>query len=392
MTAIDIDVDIDIDQPDPTAVDGLDRVLARLAPVLEEFGRYAGPDATVTDRAQWLSVLDRDLPADGAGLETVLDELELAVRYGCRIGHPGFSGFITTTGSTAPVAAALGVSAAGGQRYLLHAFNALEHTGLRWLAEICGIPASWRGVFTSGGSSANVVALAAARQHAYERIGVDPAADGLAGAPAGRLYASAEAHRTIHRSAAVLGLGRDAVVEIPVDDRQRLQVTALEAAIARDVRAGLVPVAVVAVAGTTNTGAIDPIAEVVDVGRRHGAWVHVDGAYGLVAACDPEVAPQLAAVRDADSAIVDPHKWMATGIGVGAAYVRDVAVLHRALTEGEAVYLEGRSRATSTVRPRSSTAWAGPGPTSGSSSRPRPAARSSGRCCASSARAAWPSG
>lgn len=315
--------------------------LARLAPALDEYLRFATRDRTVTERDRWRAVLDAPLPERGAGLDTVVDELAVAVEYGCRVSDPGFSGFVTTGATTSPIAAAAAVATAGGQRYLLHAFNGLEHIGLRWLKQLCGVPETFAGVFTSGGSTANLVALGAARQWAFEQRGIDVAEHGLPADAQARIYVSTEAHRTIHRSAGVLGLGRAAVCDVPVDARQRIDVAALDAAITSDVAAGVVPLAVVAIAGTTNTGAIDPIADVVEVARRHQTWVHVDGAYGLVAAADPAVRSRLAAVADADSAIVDPHKWLTTGVGVGAAFARDGDVLTRAFAEGAAAYLEG---------------------------------------------------
>jgi len=110
---------------------------------------------------------------------------------------------------------------------------------------------------------------------------------------------------------------------------------------AQDQRAGVVPMAVVGVAGTTDTGAIDPLDELAEIARNHGAWFHVDGAYGLIAAASPRFREPFAAVEHADSVIVDPHKWLATGTGCAATYVRDAGVLLRAFAQGEADYLEG---------------------------------------------------
>ncbi len=315
--------------------------LLALSPALDAFVRFDTPDRTVRERDVWLPRLDVALPDAGAGLDTVLDELALAIDQGCRVSHPGFSGFITTGATTSAVASATAAAVAGGQRYLLHAFNTLETVGLRWLAEACGVPAGWEGVFSGGGSIANLLALGAARQWTFEQRGVDVAQSGLPAGVRTRVYTSTEAHRTIHRSGAVLGLGRDAVREIPTDSRQRIDVRALDAALTEDAAEGVVPLAVVGIAGTTNTGAIDPLDDVVEVARRHGAWVHVDGAYGLLAAADPDVRPLMSAVADADSAIVDPHKWLATGVGVAATYVRHDGVLTRAFAEGDAAYLEG---------------------------------------------------
>ena len=183
-------------------------------------------------------------------------------------------------------------------------------------------------------------------------MGWTSSADGLPTSIRGRIYASSHAHRTVHRAAAVLGLGRNAVVEIPVDDSSRIDVRALDAALSEDARAGIVPIAVVALAGSTDTGVVDPMADVVDVARRHGSWVHVDGAYGLVAQASPGLAPLFDGVDATPthgSSI--PHKWLATGVGVGATYVRDEGVLTRAFTEGEAAYLEGSFSTVATDAP-----------------------------------------
>jgi aromatic-L-amino-acid decarboxylase len=326
---------------DPAETQRLREALLRLLPALERFTESPQPDAVAAYAPGTVPSEPDGLPEAGVGLARMVDELSLVVDNGCRISAPGFLGYITTGATTAGVLAHTATAVAGGQRYLLHAFNALEWTGLRWLADLCGLPAGVAGVFTSGGSTANLIALGAARQAAYERHGVDVAADGLPAGLPGRIYASEQAHRTVHRAAAVLGLGRGAVQAIPTDPSGRIDVDALDAALRRDVAAGVVPVATVAVAGTTDTGAVDPIDQVTKVARAHGSWVHVDGAYGLVARGVPEVEHLFAGVDEADSWIVDPHKWLATGLGVGATFVRDGALLTRAFTEGHAAYLEG---------------------------------------------------
>ena len=325
--------------PDAAATTGTGAALERIMPALEAFTTFRDPDRTVTQRSSWLPIFDVPLPDRGVGLDSMLGELSIAVEQGCRVAHPGFSGFITNGAMTAGVASATAVAVAGGQRYLLHAFNALESIGLDWLASLCGLGET-EGVFCSGGSVANLLALGAARQWTLEQRGVDPAQDGLPTGAQYRIYASTEAHRTIHRSAAVLGLGRNSVREIATDDHQRLDVHELETALKEDRKRGIVPIAVVGIAGTTNTGAIDPLEDLLEVGRRFGSWVHVDGAYGLPAAVDPEVEPKVRAVAEADSAIVDPHKWLATGIGVAATFVRQPGILQRAFAEGEAAYID----------------------------------------------------
>src|SRR5262249_13394939 len=210
-----------------------------------------------------------------------------------------------------------------------------------WVAQLCGIPAAWPGVFSSGGSTANLVALGAARQWAFEQRGVDVSQDGLPSGARARIYASGQAHHTIQRATAVLGLGRAGTRHIACDALQRIDVAALRAAMAQDKRDGVVPGAWVGPAGTVDTGAIDPLDDLAEVAREHGAWFHIDGAYGLIAAASPALRPAFAAVADADSVIVDPHKWLATGVGCAATYVRDAGPLRRAVAPGAADYLDG---------------------------------------------------
>lgn len=320
---------------DPARVDGIDVALARLGPALEAFATKP-PEGPVPAFEAPMG----PLPERGIGPDGVLDELVALVADGCRTGMPGWLGFITTAPTTTAVAASTAAAVAGSQRYLYHSFNHLEHQALRWLAELCGLPGSAAGVFTSGGSTANLVALGAARQAAFESLGHDVAEHGLVPRPV-RVYASERAHRTVHRSAAVLGLGRGAVQVVDSDLVGRLDVAALDRALSSDLRSGVLPIAVVAVAGVTDTGAVDRIDAIADVCARHGVWLHVDGAYGLLARACPQTAALLDGVERAQSWIVDPHKWLAVGTGVGAVYVRDGDLLTRAFAEGQAPYLEG---------------------------------------------------
>jgi aromatic-L-amino-acid/L-tryptophan decarboxylase len=146
---------------------------------------------------------------------------------------------------------------------------------------------------------------------------------GVIGGPPLTLYASAEVHDVNTRAADMLGLGADAVRLIPVDDAQRMRVDLLRGAIARDLRDGCRPVAVVATAGTVATGAIDPIDEIADACAEHGLWLHVDGAYGGVAALTDALRARFRGIERADSVALDPHKWLYTPHSGGAVVVRD---------------------------------------------------------------------
>jgi aromatic-L-amino-acid decarboxylase len=318
---------------------GLTEAITRLLPHLEAVWRW-DDNRTTADHDRWSAALDQAMPANGVGLDQVLDDLARdVIPYGPEVGKPGFSGFIVNGPTTSGVAAALAATAAAPHRYLRTAANLLEEVSLRWLEELLRVPTSYQGVYSTGGSVANLIGLGAARQAAYEAVGVDASADGID--RPGRVYASIEAHHTIQRSAAVLGLGRNGVIPIPVDEHQRLDVDAVRTAVTADRQAGILPVAIVGTAGTTNTGAIDPLADLADLAAETDVWFHVDGAYGLLAAAIPELADRFVGVERADSVITDPHKWLCAPIGVGATFVRDAALLERAFTEGPADYLEG---------------------------------------------------
>ncbi len=280
-------------------------LLSRVGAGLDEFLTFEHPDALHPDR-RWREQLDIALPRAGIGIDAVAEELiRHVIPNGSSVPRPGFCSFITTGGTTASTLAS---TAAGG-------------------------------VYSSGGSVANLLALGAARQSAFERLGRDPAADGTDRPVA--VYATTEAHHTIQRSAGVLGIGRHAVRPIACDNRGRMGVDALRHAIAEDRRAGALPMAIVANAGTTNTGAIDPLQAIGEIAREQGIWFHVDGAYGLPGILDDRVARLYQGLELADSVIVDPHKWLGAAVGVAATFVRDREILRRAFTQEPAHYLEG---------------------------------------------------
>ena len=318
----------------------LGEYVQRIGLALDDFleGNHGDP---MTRHAEWSTALAGPLPPDGIGATAVLAELErIVIPNGARMSEPGFWGWISAGPSTVPTVASLAATVASPQRYTLTSFNHLEELSLEWLGELCSLAPHMKGVYSSGGSVANLVALGAARQWALEQVGVDPAAEGWVTRQVA-LYTSSEAHHTILRSAGVLGIGRTNVRQIPTDDHQRLDVRALAAVLAKDLSAGIVPIAVSATAGTTNTGAVDPLRETGELCREHGVWFHVDGAYGLPGILDERVRPLYDGLDLADSVIVDPHKWLGAPVGIAATYVRDRSILHRAFTQEPAAYLEG---------------------------------------------------
>lgn len=327
----------------PFADDDHNAALVRVGAALEDFldGGHADP---LTRRDEWMGALEGPLPDEGIGRDRVIDELVRdVIPNGARIHEPGFWGWITTEPGAVAIAASLAATVASPQRYTLTAFNYLEELSLDWLAQLCGLASTMKGVYSSGGSVANLVALGAARQWALEQLGLDAAADGL-GSTRTAVYTSAESHHTILRAAGVLGLGRRSVRLIPTDAQQRLDPIALTQALEDDKARAIVPLAVVATAGTTNTGAIDPLRECGEIARRYGAWFHIDGAYGLPGILDDRVRDLYDGLELADSVIVDPHKWLGAPTGIAATFVRDRSILHRAFTQEPADYLEGSFR------------------------------------------------
>lgn len=316
----------------------LQALLAEVGAGLDGLLAFEHPDA-MHPGLRWREHLQIPLPRTGIGIDGVTQELlRHVIPNGSSLIRPGACSFITTGGTTAATLAATAAGIASPQRYGHTAFNLLEELSLQWLAELFGLRAM-QGVYSSGGSVANLLALGAARQSAFERLGQDPAQAGVDRRVG--VYASTETHHTVRRATGVLGLGRDAVRPVPCDARGRMRVDALRRVIAQDLLAGVLPMAVVANAGTTNTGAVDPLQDIGEAAVEHGIWYHIDGAYGLPGVLDERVAPLYKGLELADSVIVDPHKWLGAAVGIGATFVRDRELLRRAFTQEPAAYLEG---------------------------------------------------
>jgi aromatic-L-amino-acid decarboxylase len=325
-------------QVDHAETANIEQLVARIGAGLDQFLRFEHADC-LQDEAKWRGQLDVPLPTHGVGIDRVIDDLvSHVIPYGSVVPKPGFTSFITTGATSAAAMASTAASIASPQRYGLTAFNLLEDVSLRWLASMCQI-GHMQGVYSSGGSVANLLALGAARQFAFEKLGHDAGANGVP-QPV-HVYASSESHHTIQRSAGVLGLGRRAIQTIACDNQGRMRVDALRDAIEQDSNSGVVPMAIVASAGTTNTGAIDPLKEIGEIARANGIWFHVDGAYGLPGILDERIRHLYEGLAMADSVIVDPHKWLGAAVGVAATFVRDRQLLYRAFTQEPADYLEG---------------------------------------------------
>jgi glutamate/tyrosine decarboxylase-like PLP-dependent enzyme len=263
------------------------------------------------------------LPAGPTDPDRVCELFErLVLPYPAGNTHPRFMGWVN--GSGTPVGALADLLAGaldanvGGRD---HAPVYVERQVVDWARQIVGFPEGASGLLTSGTSIATLIGLAAARQ---AHGAGDVRRNGLQVSPARLVgYASTQAHASVPKAFELLGLGRDGLRSMPVDDAGRMDTAALERAIAADAAAGLRPFCVVGTAGSVNTGAVDDLAAVARVCRERGLWMHVDGAFGALAVLAPEEAPKLAGIERADSLAFDFHKWLHVPYDVGCALVRD---------------------------------------------------------------------
>lgn len=272
------------------------------------------------------------LPDEGMPADDLLGELvPLLARHSLHNGHPRFFGYITS--SAAPLGAladllASAINANVGLWDIAPAASEIEARTVSWLAELIGFPNSCGGILSSGGNMANFLAFAAARR---ARAPSNLREHGLYG-DRRRLvvYGSRETHTWIEKAADVTGIGTAGIRWIETDAEQRMRTAALEQQIQRDLAAGCLPFLVVGTAGNVSTGAVDPLAEIASVSRRHGLWFHVDGAYGAPAAMLPESPPDLKALALADSVALDPHKWLYVPIEAACTLVREPNALRDA--------------------------------------------------------------
>ncbi len=209
------------------------------------------------------------------------------------------------------------------------AADLIEHQALAWVAELVGFPFG-AGSFTSGGMVSNLTALVAAREQAMP----EARQTGLAGKQMA-LYCSAEAHYSVRRAAEVLGIGANNVRSLAIDKNRRINPNDVAAAIDDDLKNNIMPVAVIATAGTTLTGAVDPINALADVCESRNVWLHVDGAYGLPAAAVPEYKHLFSGLRRADSVSIDAHKWLFLPKACGVVLVKHGRTLSAAFSHQE---------------------------------------------------------
>ena len=322
--------------PDPLA--DREKLDVALELAAEEARRYVAgvAEAPVLDRGAEGIVESWSDPMPEEGDGTIVALAELAARgreTATRSSGPRFFHFVM--GGTTP--------AALGADWLTSAYDQvayawasspfaarLEQVTTTWLRQLFELPSTFTGVLTTGATMANFVGLAAARNWWAERLGADVEQDGLTGLPPPVVLSSGFLHPSAAQAIGMLGFGRGTIRRLAKDDVGRLDVAALE----RELAAARAPAIVIANAGEVNAGGFDPIADVAALAEEHGAWLHVDGAFGLFARLAPASRHLTDGVEQADSIVADGHKWLNVPYDCGFAFVREADRLPRALNVG----------------------------------------------------------
>jgi glutamate/tyrosine decarboxylase-like PLP-dependent enzyme len=304
--------------------------------VVEDSMRYL---ETVRERPVWRATPDdvkaalrAPLPLEPEGAERAYEDFKrLVLPYPLGNIHPRFWGWVMGAGTplgalSEMLAATMNSNCGGGE----HVANYVEYQVIAWLKEMLHYAPDASGILVSGGSMANLIGLAAARNAKAE---VDLHREGLQAVRRRMvLYGSVETHNSVKKALSLLGLGHSALREIPVDADFKIDLAALDRAIADDLAAGHQPFCIIGTAGTVNTGACDDLNALADRSRTHGLWFHVDGAFGAFAALSPRLAPKVAGMERADSLAFDLHKWMYVPFEAGCTLVRDEAAHRNAFT------------------------------------------------------------
>ena len=273
-------------------------------------------------------VFDQPIPEQGQSPDEVYREFkENIFPYNKGNVHPRFFAWIQGTGTPMGtfgdlLASGMNPNTAIGE----HSAMYVDRQVVNWCKELMNFPSEASGILVSGGSMANITALTVARnsfgEEKIRQKGLKAASGQLL------IYCSVETHSCIQKAAEIIGLGTDAVRKIGVNERFELDVQLLKAQLEEDLQVGFLPFCLVGTAGTVNTGAIDPMVELLEISRAYGLWFHVDGAYGALGKLDPNYADALRAIEEADSLAFDLHKWLYVPYEVGCTLIRD-AKKHR---------------------------------------------------------------
>ncbi len=306
----------------------LERAAALIVEAWRSFDHPRADQPSIDDRV-W-TMLQAPLPEGPADVAAVLDDAARILDETIAQPRPRYFAFVGSSGlEIGVIGDALAACFDANMAVYAGAASEIEDQAVRWVGELIGFPTGG-GAFTSGGTVSNLTALAAAREWALP----GSRATGMAGTSTA-VYCSQEAHYSVTRAVELLGIGGRQVRGLPSDGHRRLLPAAVAEAIETDRAAGVTPVAVVATAGTTLTGAIDPIAELADVCGTQRVWLHIDGAYGLPAAAVASKQSAFAGLDRADSISLDAHKWLYLPKACGVVLVRRREDLHHSFSHDE---------------------------------------------------------
>ncbi len=296
------------------------RIVDRLAAYLEKVEE--GPLFPRVEPGFLTELFSEPLPEEPASVEDLLREVEEKLfPYCVQVNHPGYMGLMTPTPAPVGVLADFIASAINqnlGAFVIGPSAVAMERLTVRWLADLVGYDSQSGGNLTSGGTMANFIGLKLARDFISGDRSQHEGAQGRWG-----VYVSEERHVSVDKAVDAVGVGRHALRALPTDDGFQLRLDALEEAVDEDRKRGVRPLCVIGIAGTTNTGSVDPLKELRRIADREGMWFHVDAAYGggmLLSNRSPRL---LAGLEQADSITIDPHKWFYAPLDAGAILVRD---------------------------------------------------------------------
>ena len=285
--------------------------------------------------------IDAELSAEGLSLDQLLAECRTIMDLSRHNGHPRFFGYVASPSTPIGAYGDLIASALNANITCWRSGPAgteLERLVVGWLGLLIGYDQQAKGLLTSGGSMANMIALLIANRR---KSGADTSRKGLWNSgPPMTIYASEEVHLSIPKAADILGFGRDQVRVITCDERQRMRVDVLASRIEADLREGLRPFCVIGSAGTVNTGVIDPLNDIAQIATEYGLWFHVDGAYGAPGVLDGGKKDLFAGLERADSVSLDPHKWLYVPVDAGCLLFRDAGTAMGAFSTEDADYIK----------------------------------------------------
>jgi glutamate/tyrosine decarboxylase-like PLP-dependent enzyme len=294
-----------------------------------------------THAGKTTSLVHNELSLEGEPLDQIINDCQTVMQLSRHNGHPRFFGYVASPATPIGAYADLIASALNANVTCWRSGPAatdIETMVVRWLGSLVNFDQNSRGLLTSGGSMANLIAIMTASRR---QAGASISNTGLwnSGSPL-RLYASSEVHMSVPKAVDILGLGRDHVRKIQCDDQLRMNVDSLRESIVDDLSRGYRPFCVVGNAGTVATGAVDPLQEIASVAREYDLWFHIDGAYGAPAAVDPNKRDLFHGLDQADSLSLDPHKWLYVPVDVGCLLFRDDEAFRAAFSNQDAEYIK----------------------------------------------------